>query len=410
MNKTIYHIVLVEFDKHWDSTDGFCRLIAGSGHQLTIITDEYIYDSIHNYPHNSDFTFHVKPAQIKRGDFIRSSHELFEQADIVFINTVHEKLYDFLSIQSAGIIILRVHNLYKHFRPLTHISIPFGLFYWRKAAGYVIREIILGNYLGNLKKLNKKIDYFTFLSQSITDHALLKKMVDPQKVMFSLPLLPWQEIRHRKPEEYISISIVGALEKRKKDYDVIVKAFRELFRSDAVFNKPVRLNLLGQSDNAYGKKIIAKLQQIKHPSFHLNSYRKNVPVAEFDRLLSETHIIISPIRVNNITQIYGEVYGLTKFSASIGTIMQFHAVGLFPAEFTFDHDFEQHFLKYNGVEALVAALRDLLNEPKLINDKMNQLEIFLREKYEKRKILKSFENVIENTKHEKDTIQDHIRG
>ena len=49
-------IALLEFNKHWDSADGFSRILAGSDHQLTIYCDRYIHTCLAPYPHNEKVT------------------------------------------------------------------------------------------------------------------------------------------------------------------------------------------------------------------------------------------------------------------------------------------------------------------------------------------------------------------
>lgn len=395
MTRPSYKIALLEFDKHWDCADGFSRIIAGSDHHLVIFCDMYIYTCLAPYPHNEKVTFVIKEKDESIHTFLLRNHAHFLDADLIFIDTIHLHPKSFLSLPFEKLTVLRVHNAFKQFAPLRHIRIPFGMYYIRKAASYVLKEIIINRFVHYTLEVNARVSWFTFLSDSIKEFATSQKLVSPERVMFSVPLLPYKAIAIEKPKDKIIIAVVGSTDQRKKDYAPVVEAFTMLFSDTAAFPLPVELYLLGNSSGTYGKQITARLDAIQSPGFTCFHYSKEVPVDTFDTILYQSHFILSPLKVKNITQIYEEIYGKTKFTASIGTIIKYGHIGIFPSAFDYDPSFEPHLLKYKDGEVLSAVLRQHFLHPEIISDSLLKMKMFLADAYNKDHILAELEAFID---------------
>lgn len=398
MTTPAYRIALLEFNKHWDSADGFSRILADSDHELTIYCDQYIHTCLAPYPHNEKVTFVIKEEGESMHAFLYKHHAAFLQVDLIFINTIHVNPKSFLSLPFEKLTVLRVHNAFKQFAPLRHIRIPFGLYYFRKAASYVLKEIIINRFVRYTREVNARVSRFTFLSDSITEFVIHQKLVAPDRVMFSLPLLPYTPVTEEKPKDKIIIACVGATDQRKKDYAPLVEAFTILFKNKATFPLPVELYLLGNSSGTYGQEITAQLDAIQSPGFKCFHYLKDVPVDLFDTILYQSHFVLSPLRVKNITQIYEEIYGKTKYTASIGTIIKYAHIGIFPSAFEYDAAFEPHLLKYKNGEELATVLEQHFLHPAIISDSLSKLKTFLADTYDKDAILAELEAFIEKNR------------
>lgn len=398
MKPPAYRIALLEFNKHWDSADGFSRIFGGSDHQLTIYCDQYIYTCLTPYPHNEKVTFVI----IEEGEtidaFLYKNHARLQEVDMIFINTIHVNPKSFLSLPFEKLTVLRVHNAFKQFAPLRHIRIPLGLYYIRKAALYVLKEIILNRFLHYTSEVNTRVSRFTFLSDSITEYVIHQKLVSPDRVMFSVPLLPYAPVTADKPKDKIIIACVGATDQRKKDYGPLVEAFTKLFKNTAAFPLPVELYLLGNSSGEYGQQITTQLDALQSPGFKCFHYTKEVPVDLFDTILYQSHFVLSPLRVKNITQVYEEIYGKTKYTASIGTIIKYAHIGIFPSSFQYDAAFEPHLLKYEDAEELAEVLRQHFLHPEIVSDSLAKLKTFLADAYNKDTILSELEMFIEKNR------------
>ena len=396
MSSSGYKIVILEFNKHWDCVDGFSRVLHGSSHQLTVLCDAYIHSCLSVYPENAAVDFILLNKDESIGHFLLRQQNVIREADMIFINTIHVDPKQFLAIPFERLTVLRVHNAFKQFSPWSHIRIPFGLMYFRKAISYFIREIGWHRSVYYFKLINAKIHFFTFLSESITAYAVSNRLVDAGRVMFSLPLLPFEPDSFIKPKDKIIIAIVGAVEKRKKDYAPVVEAFTLLFKQPAKYPVPVELHFLGTSAGSYGKEITGVLNKLKSDAFSFFYYPDDVPVELFDTTLDRAQMIISTLRVNNTTQVFGEIYGKTKFTASIGVIMKHKLIGLFPAEFEFDHDFEPHLKKYSSGLELSHIIMEFMNRPALVEESRERLIQFLAERYSQEKILAQLETFLAN--------------
>ncbi len=398
MTTQAYRIALLEFNKHWDSADGFSRILAGSDHQLTIYCDRYIHTCLAPYPHNEKVTFVIKEEGETMHAFLYKHHAAFLQVDLIFINTIHVNPKSFLSLPFEKLTVLRVHNAFKQFAPLRHIRIPFGLYYIRKAASYVLKEMIINRFVHYTEEINTRVSRFTFLSDSITEFVKRQKLVSPDRVLFSVPLLPYTPVTEEKPKDKIIIACVGATDQRKKDYGPLVEAFTRLFKNTTAFPLPVELYLLGNSSGVYGQQITAQLDAIQTPGFKCFHYMKDVPVDLFDTILYQSHFVLSPLRVKNITQVYEEIYGKTKYTASIGTIIKYAHIGIFPSAFEYDASFEPHLLKYKNGEELATVLRQHFLHPEIISDSLSKLKMFLADTYNKDTILSELEAFIDKNR------------
>lgn len=398
MKTPAYKIALLEFNKHWDSADGFSRILEGSDHQLTIFCDQYIYTCLAPYPYNEKVTFIIQGEGETLHAFLVKHHARFLEVDLIFINTIHVNPKSFLSLPFEKLTVLRVHNAFKQFAPLQHIRIPLGLYYIRKAASYVLKEMIVNRFVHYTKAINARVSRFTFLSDSITEFATRQKLVAPERMMFSVPLLPYTPITNEKPKDKIIIAVVGSTDQRKKDYGPLVEAFTLLFNHSSAFPLPVELYLLGNSSGTYGQQITARLDALQCPGFTCFHYTKEVPVETFDSILYQSHFILSPLRVKNITQIYEEIYGKTKFTASIGTIIKYGHLGIFPSAFQYDQAFEPHLLKYRDGEELSTILRQQFLHPEMVSESLTNLKMFLAEAYDKDTILSELELFIEQNR------------
>ncbi|MDZ4748901.1 MAG: hypothetical protein SH808_10460 [Saprospiraceae bacterium] len=398
MTRPSYKIALLEFDKHWDCADGFSRILAGSDHHLVIFCDLYIYTCLAPYPHNEKVTFVIKEKEETIHAFLGRNHAQLQTADLIFIDTIHLNPKSFLSLPFEKLTVLRVHNAFKQFSPLHHIRIPFGWYYIRKAASYVLKEMIINRFVHYTKEVNAQVSRFTFLSESITAFATSQKLVSPERVMFALPLLPYAPATIEKPKDKIIIAVVGSTDQRKKDYAPLVEAFTLLFKQTSTYPLPVELYLLGNSSGTYGQQITARLDALQSPGFTCFHYAKEVPVDIFDRILYQSHFILSPLKVKNITQIYEEIYGKTKFTASIGTIIKYGNIGIFPSAFQFDPAFEPYLLKYKDAEELSGILQQHFLHPETISDSLSRMKVFLADTYDKDTILSRLEVFIEKNR------------
>ena len=191
---------------------------------------------------------------------------------------------------------------------------------------------------------------------------------------------------------------IGATDQRKKDYAPVVEAFTMLYKNTSAYPLPVELYLLGNSSGAYGQQITVRLDALQSPGFTCFHYSKDVPVDTFDTILYQSHFILSPLRVKNITQIYEEIYGKTKFTASIGTIIKYGHIGIFPSAFEYDSAFELHLLKYKDGVELSAVLRQHFLHPAIISDSLSKMKLFLADAYHKDTILYELEAFIERNR------------
>lgn len=385
------HISVIELDFHHDSLDGILKIFQNTEHSINVFTTSKNVKLLKDVSYSSNITFYEYTGGGKYF-FLRKHKELLNSSNVIFINTVANDFGAYLAIDKSNIVVLRVHNVNKHFQPLKSIFLPKTLFFAWKSFSYILRQIIGKGFLWFRPLLNKRVKYFTFPDSSITNYVKQNHFIKEDKIIEPIPLKIFIEndTAFADYKDVLNVTIIGAIDNRRRQYEETIEAITSLFKSE---NPPaIHLTILGKCTSVYGSEVVGKLKSISHPKFKLSTFDKQVPETEFIECIKHTHLIISPITNNATTDIFKEVYGKTKTTGSILDFMKFGKVTLVPSYYSPPKELAQYIIQYSNSEKLKSIILDLVNDKKINNLNLKALE-FVKSNYSKEVVLKHTESV-----------------
>ena len=373
-------ISFIELDFHHDVVDGFCRTFQNSEIKINFFIKKTVYSKIENYNYikSSNFKWFIYSIG-SRTEFLNKNIDEINNSNCVFINTLSSEPHAYLTVDFKPIVILRVHNVNKLFRPFSFIKIPFTFFYLWKAFSYIIREGVLGGYFVNYKKIQRLPDYFSFPDEGIKDYVIKNKLIDINKIAPSFSLKVFEPyVIKENIVDYFSITIIGGLDKRRRNYESILNTFAKLVPQ---LNKKIVLTLLGKSSTTYGQKIVKEFKLLENHFFKIISFEDMVPQNQFDEIISNTNLILSPINVDTIIEIYSEKYGETKISGSIHDSIRFPIFTIIPSTYFLDNEKSKYFDFYDEEIQLFEKLKYYLSNQDVVNQKTQNYKRFVKDKY-----------------------------
>ena len=379
------NISVIELDFHHDSLDGFLKIFDDTIHRVNVFTTKKNIRILSNVPYSNNITFHEFSGGSKYL-FLKKHKNIINNSHITFINTIANDYGGYLSLENKSALVLRVHNANKQFAPLKNIFCPSSLFQLWKFVSYVGRQIIGKGFLVYRPLVNKKIDYFTFPDSNIYNHALSQHFVEKRKTIPPIPLKIYNEKDTAFIEytQQLNITIIGATDKRRRDYAQAIEAFTLL--SNMHPSCKINLTLLGNSNNLYGKEVLTGFKNISHPNFTLKTYSTQVKETDFIQCIKETHIIISPITSEATTDIFKEEYGKTKTTGSILDFMKFGKTTLVPTHYSPPDEMKNYILKYATGKELCELIIGLTKGNKINKLNMDSLA-YVQANYSKEIVL-----------------------
>ena len=378
-------IALIELDFHVDSVDGICKIFEGSNHELHIFTTEKNFSILKNRSYANKHTWNLLKSKNKLA-FLNAKKQEINSCDGVFINTISSDFGCFAKFDFKPTTILRIHNAYKVFAPWNHLKIyPNILGIW-KVISYVFREIIWDRFWIYRPQVVKKIDFFTFPDKAIVDFLLKNNIIPKEKIAPVLPIKVFDETVQLKinESETINFTIPGGMDRRRRDYLPVLNAFKILLPQTI---KKISLSFLGKCNSNYGREIISEFKKLSGENFKINSFEDFVPQADFDSIMNETDVVISPVNADGLTQIYGEIYGKTKISGSITDVVLFPKPLILPSSYLLNENLKTIFDTYSSPENLSDLILGYVNDKKLIAEKTKLIFENLKENYEKKMVL-----------------------
>ncbi|MEI7723838.1 MAG: hypothetical protein WCK09_01980 [Bacteroidota bacterium] len=180
------------------------------------------------------------------------------------------------------------------------------------------------------------------------------------------------------PDQSFRITIIGSVDQRRRNYEPVIEAFRQL---TPLLNRPVILSLLGKSAGKYATEVIQKLKSLGSDNFKLESFDEVVPQDVFDAVMSNTHLILSPVNLKNSTEIFGEIYGQTKISGSLLDVLRFPKITILPAGYNLDGIFKNYFDQYSDPRELKDIMLKFITQEHLVDEKTALIKKIIESKF-----------------------------
>lgn len=310
--KPVVHLVVVELHHHSELIRNVVEVLGNGLFKISIVTLPKILEAAGlNADGGAVFTAHLKRPDESVGAFIHRMNLVFESADVLYFNTIRHYWEELAQIESSAPSMARVHNAHCDFAPWGHFHKPlvnvFGIL------SHLIRKVLIGGEWRAKNKLFRKIDYFMFPNQAITDYVLKNKWLPASRVL--PPVLPFgflgEQQAQPKTDEEVRIAITGKVTNAKKDFDLVYRAFKACL---AQLDKPVRLVLLGKAADKQAQSVLAKFKSLESPMFALDYSESYVPAEVFEEKVKHIDFLLAPIQVDTHFRKYREVYGKSKAS------------------------------------------------------------------------------------------------
>ncbi|MEQ8474373.1 MAG: hypothetical protein RIC35_24465 [Marinoscillum sp.] len=363
-------LLIIEFDYHSEVLRDLCLLCAESEFVLTIFTSEKTWNSVglsEDIPHLEVF---IKKKGLSLKDFFKQYQTVTDSNDIVLFNTCASNFKFFSRYRFNIPCVLRIHNYNSYFERTENLQ--FDLNSWQYDLEHLFYRSLWRRDWYYRRKFLKCINYFMFPNEVITEYARNRGRIEHKKILKSLPYTFSRSFHEIKNTEII-ITVVGTVEKKRRNYDELIDA---LALASPSFNQPVKLVLLGKLKGNYGQKIKLKLATLSNPKLQVVTYEQFVPQATYDDIMTRSSFQIVPINLETRYQICSEKYGLTKISGAESEMIKYQLQSVFPNGYLVPEELVQLTTNYSSTADLAERIIELVNQKK---SQSKNLTVFRKE-------------------------------
>lgn len=159
------------------------------------------------------------------------------------------------------------------------------------------------------------------------------------------------------------VVIPGSVDSNRRNYEEAVAFFTDWLTRATGPSRPIELVILGDSNNPYGTRIIARLQNLESPFFRLIHYQGYVPELVYEQQIETADLLWSPLKINKKSSRNSpETYGQTTASGVTADLLLNNAPGLVPAGFELPGSFRPSLLTYSSPAELEIIFKLLLED------------------------------------------------
>jgi len=352
-------IAVIELDTHSECLYSFCKIFAGSEHHLTIYTKMSIHNEITGESFMKQFDWQIKPQKLSKAKYLRQINDSLNTHDIIFISTVESCYRTYANLDYGALTVLRIHNANTWLNRWKSISISFSPYILYKDLSYFIRIAIYGLDWLHTKKLVERINFITLPNKTIQQYVEKHGLVDPEKIAPCFPLAVYDNSNtNDKNKDVVRITVPGAVDQRRRDYQLLLSAWKQIIPK---LEKRVELSLLGKTKGGYGKRIVHAFQDLQSDKFKFRSYLNRLQQLEFNDVMRNSDLLVSPIILDTRYKIYREKYGFTKISGIETDVIRHGIPAIIPSGYPLDENLKQLIDGYDSVEGLSRLLLEYIN-------------------------------------------------
>lgn len=353
-------LAIIELHTHNQSLNSLLRVLCKSKYDLTVFTSEKIYNDLYDDAF-SHFNWEVNRNQSPKKFFLSKKSDM-EEYDLILIMTVslEDKVPYYLL--KKGIVIQRIHNVNTWLNRSRNIRLGTEPDRIMKDIFYLCRYVFKQPGIYYFSKMLARMDYATFASEKIVEYCRSKKLLPHEKILGTLPLtLHESDFSKGSNNDEIWFTTPGAIEKRRRDYDILISAISKI--ADKIENKAVFCFLGNSRKSKYGTKIIKKLNRLekKHENIKFLYFNQRIPQKQFNDYMLKTDCLLTPMRVNTRFKIYYEKYGTTKIGGIENDIIRFGKPAILPSEYQMDTKLKPVCSFFDSEASLAAILLNIIN-------------------------------------------------
>jgi len=329
---------------------------------VTLFTTKRIYSFIEKHLENKkQYKIVLKKDNESINSFLKRVEKICnDNIDLLFINTIQESCKDlpfYLKFKPKCKMILTIHDANTWLKQKFTVNIlrPFA------TIDTIISTVLINRFI--LKKFNAINVIYSPIKEYIINNTSYKKEV------FTLPFTIFdntKKITRKRKENTIKFIVPGAIIQTRRNNDVVLDAFENLFKR---YKNKISLFLLGSPTGSYGQRIINRCKKMKEKNYNITFFEEYVPEEIYDKTLRECDTIIVPIKLaTRSLGVIKETFGMTKASGVIFDAIQYAKPLIVPSEFKIIKEIQSstsHYLNSEDLEKKIAEL--IKNKEKLFN-------------------------------------------
>jgi len=342
-----------------------CKICKTKQSNVTIFTTKEIFLRLEKYLENTkEYTIILKKDIESIHAFLKRVEKICnEKIDILFVNTFQLTCFHlpkYFGFNPKSKMILTVHTANAWLKPKLVFNIK-----------QLVRTIDtnLSSFIGH-RLILPKFDGINVIYPPMKDFVL--KETNYKKKIFTLPFNFYEEqIKiHKKQNKKIQFVIPGQIEEHRRDYDVILDAFEQLFKE---YNKTIDLRLLGYPVGMYGNRILNRCKKLKDKGYNITYYDSFVPEETYHNIMKTVDFILLPIKIKSRGMgIQPEYYGKTKGSAAVFEGIQYAKPMVVPKDFNMIKELNGSTLKYDNSKDLETTLTEYIKNRKKLENLENE--------------------------------------
>ena len=386
-------IAIIELHGHLECLNSLCKIFEHSSFRIDIYTTSGIYSELRHYSYSRQFRWNVKPQKMSVKKFLTLSKTALNNYDILFFTTMEiETGYSpYTDIGQKPATILRIHNINSWFNRIHNIRLYITTHDLFKDFSYLIRVFFGKADWFHKARILRSISFFTFPTNQMTQFAKTNHLVNSGKLIAPIPVSVFDPEYHKPLEkEHITFTIPGKVDKRRRDYYLILRVLKNILKKS---NKGIKLIFLGKATNNYAKDVIKQFKKLSvdYSTFEFQYFTARVPQTQFEDIIKKTDLFISPINIQTKYKLYREIYGQTKLSGIESDIIRYGKPAILPRDYQVDEDIQDLIDFYSNEEELSAILKEYIHTD-LLSRKTSMAKIIL-ENYSPEKLLPEIEKI-----------------
>lgn len=368
-------ISIIELDYHAAVLYNFCKMVEGIDYNINVFTTDSIWKKVNLYRDKCPQNIHLylKSRKQSTKDYLNKYRNHLDQSDVLIFNTIASNFRLLYKLDFKTIKIARVHNSNTFFNSFLEAFDPkCQLFFIWKDFSYIIRKVVGELEIYYKNKFLKTLDYYAFPATTIRNYTIKTYQIPHDKAL-AIPFSFSQNIKSKKiPSKIdgpITITVIGKVDFRNRDYNLLIKAFRLLLNRT---NRPIKLILLGKANSQYGRYISRSLKKLKNNNFSCITFEGFVEQNLFNQYIDQTDFLILPLKKETRFNIFKEYYGYTKISGAIDDIIVHQKPALITNEYPLEDNLSKITETFSDEKQLANKLYEWVTTQKFIDFPMHQ--------------------------------------
>lgn len=338
------------------------RICKTKNTHVTLFTTKKIFSLIENHFGQKDqYTIILKQDNESINSFLKRVEQICDKdIDLLFVNTIQESCKDlphYFRFKPKCKMILTIHDANTWLkqkltiniaRPVATLDTFISIFF--------IKKLVLS-----------KFDAINVIYSPIKEYILDNTSYN--KEIFTLPFTFFnntEKITDKHKNTKIKFVIPGAIIQSRRNHDVVLDAFDNLFKK---FQGKISLCLLGKPNGAYGRRIFNRCKEMKEKQYDIMFFDEYVPEEIYDKTLQECSVVIAPIKLETRSLgVIKETFGLTKSSGVTFDAIQYAKPLVVPSELNIIKELQSSTLKYTTSKDLEHILTDLIENKERLED------------------------------------------